>query len=162
MPKKQDELAITGHAIEARLYAEDPAKGFLPSVGKLEHFDLGEREARIETGVEEGDAISPFYDPMIAKLIGSGDDREEAIDALAVDARQCRGLAGPDERGVLAMRVADHRISERVMIDTGFIERTSRDAECRDAEPIRWRACSAGAVRSSLLDRDGPPKDELR
>ena len=68
LPKTQDELTITGHAIEARLYAEDPAKGFLPSVGRLEHFDLGD-EGRIETGVEEGDAISPFYDPMIAKLI---------------------------------------------------------------------------------------------
>ena len=82
LPKTQDELTITGHAIEARLYAEDPAKGFLPSVGRLEHFDLGE-EGRIETGVEEGDAISPFYDPMIAKLIAHGDDRDEAIDELA-------------------------------------------------------------------------------
>ena len=82
LPKKQDELTITGHAIEARLYAEDPAKGFLPSVGKLDHFDLGE-DGRIETGVEEGDEISPFYDPMIAKLIGTGDDREEAIGELA-------------------------------------------------------------------------------
>src|SRR5215208_693428 len=82
LPKKQDELSITGHAIEARLYAEDPAKGFLPSVGKLEHFDLGE-ENRIETGVEEGDAISPFYDPMIAKLVARGDNRAEAIGDLA-------------------------------------------------------------------------------
>jgi 3-methylcrotonyl-CoA carboxylase alpha subunit len=82
LPKTQDELSITGHAIEARLYAEDPAKGFLPSVGRLEHFDLGE-DGRIETGVEEGDAISPFYDPMIAKLIGYGTDRDEAIEELA-------------------------------------------------------------------------------
>jgi 3-methylcrotonyl-CoA carboxylase alpha subunit len=82
LPKRQDQLSITGHAIEARLYAEDPAKGFLPSVGKLEHFDLGE-EGRIETGVEEGDSISPFYDPMIAKLIASADSREDAIDELA-------------------------------------------------------------------------------
>jgi len=82
LPRKQNELSITGHAIEARLYAEDPAKGFLPSVGRLDHFDLGE-EGRIETGVEEGDSISPFYDPMIAKLIASGSDREEVIGALA-------------------------------------------------------------------------------
>src|SRR5687768_3002181 len=81
LPKTQDELSINGHAIEARLYAEDPAKGFLPSVGRLEHFDLGE-EGRIETGVEEGDASSPFYDPMIAKLITSGDTREDAIEEL--------------------------------------------------------------------------------
>jgi 3-methylcrotonyl-CoA carboxylase alpha subunit len=82
LPKGQDELTINGHAIEARLYAEDPAKGFLPSVGKLEHFDLGD-EGRIETGVDEGDAISPFYDPMIAKLIARADSRDEAIDELA-------------------------------------------------------------------------------
>ena len=82
LPKRQDQLTITGHAIEARLYAEDPAKGFLPSVGRLEHFDLGE-DGRIESGVEEGDAISPFYDPMIAKLIGCADTRDEAIDELA-------------------------------------------------------------------------------
>ena len=82
LPKKQDELTITGHAIEARLYAEDPAKGFLPSVGRLDHFDLGDA-GRIETGVEEGDSISPFYDPMIAKLIARGDDREAVIGELA-------------------------------------------------------------------------------
>jgi 3-methylcrotonyl-CoA carboxylase alpha subunit len=82
LPKKQDELSITGHAMEARLYAEDPAKGFLPSVGKLDHFDLG-GEGRIETGVEEGDSISSFYDPMIAKLIASAESREDAIDELA-------------------------------------------------------------------------------
>jgi 3-methylcrotonyl-CoA carboxylase alpha subunit len=81
LPKKQDELSITGHAIEARLYAEDPAKDFLPSVGRLEHFELGE-EGRIETGVEEGDAISPFYDPMIAKLVTHGEDREAARNGL--------------------------------------------------------------------------------
>src|SRR3954468_9751930 len=78
LPLGQNELSINGHAIEARLYAEDPAKGFLPSVGKLEHFDLGE-EGRIETGVEEGDAISSFYDPMIAKLIVRDRSRDGAI-----------------------------------------------------------------------------------
>ncbi len=90
LPKRQDELAINGHAIEARLYAEDPAKGFLPSVGRLEHFDLGPSaslgtgdEGRIDAGVEEGDAISSFYDPMIAKLIAHGDTREDAIAGLA-------------------------------------------------------------------------------
>ena len=82
LPKRQEELSINGHAIEARLYAEDPAKGFLPSVGRLDHFDLGE-DGRIETGVEEGDSISSFYDPMIAKLIGTGPDRNGAINELA-------------------------------------------------------------------------------
>ena len=84
LPKKQDELSINGHAIEARLYAEDPAKGFLPSVGRIEtmHGCSGDR---FETGVEAGSHISPYYDPMIAKMVTSGSTREEAIDEL-VDA----------------------------------------------------------------------------
>ena len=81
LPKRQDELSISGHAIEARLYAEDPAKGFLPSVGKLEYLQLCD-ELRVETGVEEGDDVSPFYDPMIAKLIASAPDRETALKKL--------------------------------------------------------------------------------
>jgi 3-methylcrotonyl-CoA carboxylase alpha subunit len=81
LPKKQEELSINGWAIEARLYAEDPAKGFLPSVGRLEHFHLPER-ARVDTGVEEGDEVSPHYDPMVAKIISHGDDRQQAIDLL--------------------------------------------------------------------------------
>jgi 3-methylcrotonyl-CoA carboxylase alpha subunit len=94
LPKTQDELSINGHAIEARLYAEDPAKGFLPSVGILAHFDLPHAgpenaalisHARIETSVEEGDVISTFYDPMIAKLVAWGETRKQAIDNL----KQC-------------------------------------------------------------------------
>jgi len=80
LPKRQDELSINGWAMEARLYAEDPAKGFLPSIGKLEQFylcDYGPND-RIETGVEQGDVVSPFYDPMVAKLISHGEKRDEA------------------------------------------------------------------------------------
>jgi len=86
LPKKQDELSITGHAIEARLYAEDPARGFLPSVGRLEHLIIPEPPAidvRIETGVEQGDRISPFYDPMIAKVVVHATDRSSAVRDLA-------------------------------------------------------------------------------
>jgi 3-methylcrotonyl-CoA carboxylase alpha subunit len=83
LPKRQDELSINGHAIEARLYAEDPVRGFLPSTGRLEHFSLVKNwNERVETSVEPGDAISPFYDPMIAKLIGTGGDRDAAIKSL--------------------------------------------------------------------------------
>ena len=77
LPLRQEELSINGWAMEARLYAEDPAKGFLPSVGRLEHFCLHD-EARIETGVEQGDSVSPFYDPMIAKIVVCAGDRDEA------------------------------------------------------------------------------------
>ena len=81
LPLAQDQLNITGHAMEARLYAEDPATGFLPSPGKIERFvfNLG---ARVEAGVDEGDTVSTFYDPMIAKVICHGADREEARTGL--------------------------------------------------------------------------------
>jgi 3-methylcrotonyl-CoA carboxylase alpha subunit len=82
LPKRQDELAIDGWAVEARLYAENPATGFLPSTGPLDYLELSDA-VRVETGVEEGDVISPFYDPMIAKLIATGVTRDAAIDALA-------------------------------------------------------------------------------
>jgi 3-methylcrotonyl-CoA carboxylase alpha subunit len=79
LPKRQDELAITGWAMEARLYAEDPLREFLPSTGPLTVLDLSDGEGiRIETGVEAGGEVSPFYDPMIAKVIAHGDTREEA------------------------------------------------------------------------------------
>lgn len=84
LPLRQDQLAIDGWAMEARLYAEDPAKGFLPSIGTLELLQFGEGEGgRIDTGVYEGAEVSPFYDPMIAKVIARGDTREEARERLA-------------------------------------------------------------------------------
>ena len=82
LPKRQDELSIDGWAIEARLYAENPATGFLPSTGRLDHLDLPVSE-RIETGVAERDTISPFYDPMIAKIVSWGETREAALADLA-------------------------------------------------------------------------------
>ena len=83
LPLRQEELAIAGHAVEARLYAEDPARGFLPSTGTLELLDLAEGQVRVETGVEQGDAVSPHYDPMIAKLVAHGETRAEAHRRLA-------------------------------------------------------------------------------
>ncbi|ODP36711.1 acetyl-CoA carboxylase biotin carboxylase subunit [Sphingomonas turrisvirgatae] len=88
LPKRQDELAIDGWAMEARLYAEDPAKGFLPSVGRLDHCRFPQGGIRIDTGVEQGAEVSPFYDPMIAKLIVAASTREETIALLR------QGMAG--------------------------------------------------------------------
>ena len=90
LPLKQEQLSINGHAIEARLYAEDPAKGFLPSTGRLDHLELT-GDVRIESGVEERDTISPFYDPMIAKLVSWGDTRAHALNDLreACEAVEC-------------------------------------------------------------------------
>jgi 3-methylcrotonyl-CoA carboxylase alpha subunit len=81
LPKRQDELSINGWAMEARLYAEDPAKGFLPSIGRLDVLELHER-FRVDTGVQAGDEVSPFYDPMIAKIIVHGKDRAKALQLM--------------------------------------------------------------------------------
>ena len=83
LPKRQDELSIDGHAVEARLYAEDPAKGFLPSTGRLDQCHFPEHHVRIETGVGQGSVISPFYDPMIAKIVTHADTRDNACALMA-------------------------------------------------------------------------------
>ena len=145
LPKKQEELSINGWAIEARLYAEDPAKGFLPSVGPLDHFDLGD-EGRIETGVEEGDAISPFYDPMIAKLIARGEDRAEAIGELAAILDEVEVWPVRTNAGFLfnALLQPEFGAAE---IDTGFIERHLEDLVpgAEPDEPL-WRGAAAIAL----------------
>jgi 3-methylcrotonyl-CoA carboxylase alpha subunit len=151
LPKKQDELSINGWAMEARLYAEDPAKGFLPSVGRLEHFDLGE-DGRIETGVEEGDAISPFYDPMIAKLIASGGTREEAIEELAAILDEAEVWPVRTNAGFLFNALLDENFGSG-QIDTGFIERRL-DELVPDPEPddAIWRAAAAVATAAEESD----------
>ena len=145
LPKSQDELEIAGHAIEARLYAEDPAKGFLPSVGRLEHFDLGE-DGRIETGVEEGDAISPFYDPMIAKLVVGGETREEAIEELAAILDEAEVWPVRTNAGFLFNALLDEDFGAG-RIDTGFIERKLGEL-VPDPQPDEavWRAAAAVAT----------------
>ncbi|MEO6199416.1 MAG: acetyl/propionyl/methylcrotonyl-CoA carboxylase subunit alpha [Sphingomicrobium sp.] len=145
LPKTQDELAITGHAVEARLYAEDPAKGFLPSVGRLDHFDLGE-DGRIETGVEEGDSISPFYDPMIAKVVAWGEDRQQAIDELAAILAEAEVWPVRTNAAFL-VNALDHPDFAAADIDTGFIA-DHLDELVPDAEPDDglWRAAAAVAV----------------
>ncbi len=144
LPKTQDELTITGHAIEARLYAEDPARGFLPSVGKLEHFDLGD-EGRIETGVEQGDSISPFYDPMIAKLIGRGETRDEAIDELAAMLDGAEVWPVRTNAAFLFNAITSDAFGS-ADISTGFIER-NLDELVPDAEPGEevWQGAAAVA-----------------
>jgi len=153
LPKRQDELSINGHAIEARLYAEEPAKGFLPSVGRLDHFDLG-AEGRIETGVEEGDEISPFYDPMIAKLIGTGGTRDEAIEELASMLASVEVWPVRTNAGFLFNAVV-HPEFDSAAIDTGFIERNLNTLVPDSAadETIR-RAAAAVAI---LAAEEGSP-----
>jgi 3-methylcrotonyl-CoA carboxylase alpha subunit len=155
LPKRQSDLSINGHAIEARLYAEDPAKGFLPSVGKLEHFDLGD-EGRIETGVEEGDSISPFYDPMIAKLIGCGDTRDEAIDELAAMLDTVEVWPVRTNAGFLFNALTSDAFCSGD-VDTGLIERELGDL-VPDPEPDEdiWQGAAAVAWLAGEAESELP------
>ncbi|MDB5842099.1 MAG: acetyl/propionyl/methylcrotonyl-CoA carboxylase subunit alpha [Herminiimonas sp.] len=132
LPKAQQDLAISGHAIEARIYAENPEKGFLPSTGTLRHLrtpDAGmfsiataSDGVRIDSGVREGDAISPFYDPMIAKLIVWGRDRAEALSRMsqALSRYQIVGLAN---NIAFLKRLVESEAFAGADLDTGLIER---------------------------------------
>jgi 3-methylcrotonyl-CoA carboxylase alpha subunit len=126
LPKKQDELAIDGWAIEARLYAEDPARGFLPSIGRLNELHFGDyrktRPVRVETGVAIGDEVSQFYDPMIAKLIVHRDDRRTAISALCAVTGGVTVWPVKTNAGFLTKALADAAFIAG-NIDTGLIER---------------------------------------
>jgi 3-methylcrotonyl-CoA carboxylase alpha subunit len=138
LPLAQGELSIDGHAIEARIYAEDPSKDFLPSVGRITHLATPPAVAfefnasgdptrepahvRIDSGVREGDAISQFYDPMIAKLIVWGDDRASALRRLraALAAYQVAGVTTNVE---FLHRIAGHPAFANADLDTGLIAR---------------------------------------
>ncbi len=132
LPRRQDELAIDGWAMEARLYAEDPAKGFLPSIGTLELLQFGEAPGgRIDTGVFQGAEVSPFYDPMIAKVIAHGADRDAAI------ARLGQMLAGSAVWPVrtnasFLVKALAHPDFAAGDVDTGLI---GRDGEAMAAAP---------------------------
>jgi 3-methylcrotonyl-CoA carboxylase alpha subunit len=122
LPLRQDQVRLNGHAVEARLYAEDPARGFLPSTGKLVALQWPQGEGlRIDTGVEAGAEVSPFYDPMIAKVIAHAPTRDKALDRLA-DALDRSIVIGPRSNiGFLAAlcRAEDFRAGR---FDTGFID----------------------------------------
>jgi 3-methylcrotonyl-CoA carboxylase alpha subunit len=124
LPKTQEELAINGHAVEVRLYAEDPAKGFLPSTGRLARLKLPQPDVhvRVDAGVVEGGEVTMFYDPMIAKIIAWDQTRGGALTRLA-DALETAEVAGP--RTNLAFLIATLRHPEFAAghVDTGFIDR---------------------------------------
>jgi 3-methylcrotonyl-CoA carboxylase alpha subunit len=130
LPKRQDELAIDGWAMEARLYAEDPAKGFLPSIGKLVHFELPKlyrkKRYRNETGVQQGDEISPFYDPMIAKLVTHAETREGAIANLREMTARTTCWPVQCNAGFLSLALWDDDV-EKGNLDTGLIARRGDD-----------------------------------
>ncbi|MEI9418854.1 acetyl/propionyl/methylcrotonyl-CoA carboxylase subunit alpha [Mesorhizobium sp. Cs1321R2N1] len=127
LPKTQSEIALSGHAFEARIYAEDAAKGFLPATGTLHHLKFPgvapEGAAmRIETGVRAGDAISPYYDPMIAKLVVHAGDRQAALEALRTALAQSEIAGSTVNTAFLAALAADPDFAAGD-VDTGLIGR---------------------------------------
>ncbi len=124
LPCRQQDLAIRGHAIEARLYAEDPARGFLPATGRLARlrFPKTGPQLRIDSGVREGDAISPYYDPMIAKLIVAGKDRPTAVARLDRALAQTR-IEGVATNLAFLRQIAGQPDYRAGRIDTAFVAR---------------------------------------
>ena len=123
LPLRQEDLRITGHAIEARLYAEDPGRGFLPATGTLHRLDTPEGPGiRVETGVRQGDAVTVHYDPMIAKLVAHGEDRPAALRRLRA-ALACYRIAGLSTNRDFLLRLVGNPSFVGGPADTGFIER---------------------------------------
>jgi len=146
LPKRQDEITAHGHAVEVRLYAEDPARGFLPQAGTLHHLCLPEGlpGVRVDSGIRSGDQVSVHYDPMIAKIIAEGADRGEAIARLrhALSATEIGGL--PTNLGLL-QAILDQPEFRAGAVDTGFIARHA-DVLLQPTGPVPMRAVALAAL----------------
>ncbi|MBA8817877.1 3-methylcrotonyl-CoA carboxylase alpha subunit [Ochrobactrum sp. P6BSIII] len=155
LPKRQDELAIDGWAFEARLYAEDPARDFLPATGKLALFAPPE-QARTDSGVRSGDTITPFYDPMIAKIIVHGRNRDEALNRLdaALGKTRIAGLVTNRQFLSALCKLDAFRSGD---VDTGLI---AREAGHFFAQEPPSEIAFALAALTALDLLDAPAKDE--
>lgn len=129
LPKTQQQLRINGHSVEARIYSEDPYNNFLPGNGKLEFFREPKEEqglVRLESGVRQGDDISIFYDPMIAKLVVWGKDRSTAIGTLNKALNEYKVVGLPTNLRFLRT-CSQHPEFLHGEYDTGFIEKHSKE-----------------------------------
>jgi 3-methylcrotonyl-CoA carboxylase alpha subunit len=175
LPLKQSELRLEGHAIEARIYAEHPARGFLPSTGTLKHlrmpdgveFSLGDAGARapvrIDSGVREGDTITPFYDPMIAKLIVHGATRDEALARMNRALRECE-VVGPHTNVEFLQRIVTSEPFSTADLDTGIIERHHDALFAPVQKPFKEAlalACGALLTREGGTAHGASPWDAL-
>jgi 3-methylcrotonyl-CoA carboxylase alpha subunit len=143
LPFTQDEVGVRGHAIEARIYAEDADRDFLPATGKLVHLAFP-TQARVDTGVREGDEISAWYDPLIAKLIVHGDDRAAALARLVAALRETH-IAGLTTNVEFLRRIGESAAFANAELDTGLIER-HRPELSRAPGPVPAEALAAAAL----------------
>ncbi|GLU31919.1 acetyl/propionyl/methylcrotonyl-CoA carboxylase subunit alpha [Trinickia caryophylli] len=174
LPLRQDELRVEGHAIEARIYAENPSRGFLPSTGTLKYlrmpagaaFSIGEpvrAAVRIDSGVREGDAITPFYDPMIAKLIVHGASRVEALARMRQALRACE-IVGPQTNVAFLQRLVACPPFANADLDTGLIERHHDALFAAPRKPVKEAlalACAALLAREGGTPHGASPWDAL-
>ena len=134
LPLKQDQLAMRGHAIEARIYAEDPEHDFRPSIGKIVHLRAPQasEHVRVDTGIEEGDTITPFYDPMIAKLIVWGETRETAVGHMAKALGEFQ-IVGVANNVKFLQRLITSPSFTKTRLDTSLIEREQEWIHAQDS-----------------------------
>jgi propionyl-CoA carboxylase alpha chain len=151
-----------GHAIEARLYAEDPASGWLPSTGTLHSFEIPiggpQSGVRIESGVELGSVVSPHYDPMLAKVIVHAPTRDEATSTLAatLDGSRIHGVATNRDLLVRTLRHAGFRRGDT---DTGFLDRVGLGTL---AEPLADRAATERHALAAALGAQAQRRSQAR
>jgi len=158
LPLQQDQLQIRGHALEARLYAEDADRGFLPSTGTLRHLRLPANTAhvRVDAGVEQGDAITPFYDPMIAKLIVWDVDRDAALRRMQQALAECE-VVGVTTNAAFLRRLVMTDSFTQAKLDTALIEheQAALAPNDGDSDPALWAlAAIAGVATSEAASRD--------
>jgi 3-methylcrotonyl-CoA carboxylase alpha subunit len=154
LPKSQDELSINGWAFEARIYAEDATKGFLPSIGTLFHLQFPQN-ARFDTGVRAGDTITPHYDPMIAKVVVHGPTRDVALGKLTA-ALAATQVAGCTTNIGFLSALSQHEGFAQGQVDTGLIAR-HQDELVAETPPIAEEWAMA-AIAISGLDVPQPNK----
>ncbi|MBD8880372.1 acetyl/propionyl/methylcrotonyl-CoA carboxylase subunit alpha [Rhodanobacter sp. 7MK24] len=152
LPFTQEQVASHGHAIEVRLYAEDPEQNFLPGSGKLHTLRLPapSRHVRIDGGVAQGDTVTIFYDPMIAKLIVWDADRPQALQRLREALAECE-IEGPKSNIAFLERLARHPAITGASIDTGYLDRHLDEFVIGDEEPDA-RTLFAAAAAALLHD----------
>ncbi len=159
LPRAQDAIYSSGHAIEVRLYAEDPDAGFLPGSGTLTRLRLPEfmPDVRIDSGVVEGDTVTIFYDPMIAKLIVFGVDRPRALARLREALAACE-IEGPKSNIAFLERLARHPAVVEGRIDTGYLDRHLEEfvgGDADDGEAPLLRALAVAALRLREASTEG-------
>lgn len=161
LPLAQDAVTRQGHAIEVRLYAEDPDAGFLPGSGTLRTLRLPapSPHVRIDSGVVEGDTVTIFYDPMIAKLIVHDVDRSRALARLREALAQC-AIEGPKSNIAFLERLVRHPAIVEATIDTGYLDRHLDEFITGDAAAAPDPALLAAAAVASLLDRDAAASND--